>query len=50
MVTDQEFWRAMDDMSTVSRGSLMAFYELFMYYRMTIKQKEWQGGVMLFLL
>ena len=25
MVTDQEFWRAMDDMSTVSRGSLIAF-------------------------
>jgi len=36
MVSDQEFWGAMDDMSTVSRRSLIVLLGIILCYRMVI--------------
>ena len=36
MVSDQEFWRAMDDMSTVSRSLLIVLLGIILCYRMVI--------------
>ena len=36
MVSDQEFWGAMDDMSTVSRRSFIVLLGIILFYRMII--------------